>query len=87
MSVGEAVVQWCFLSLGTVVGNCYCIAFRASCGPGAKRLPLYGAEQRNLVLVAGKGTSGQSTPTNSSAGEEGAEEAASGSLASFKPLS
>lgn len=54
------------------MGKCYSVALRTGWGPGDKELLIYGAEQRNLVLMAGEGTSVQSTPRHSSAGEEGA---------------
>lgn len=54
------------------MGKCYSLAFRPGWDPGTQELLFYGAEQRNLVLMAGEGTSVQSTPRHSSAGEGGA---------------
>lgn len=39
------------------MGKCCSVPFRIGWGPGDKELLIYGAEQRNLVLMAGEGTS------------------------------
>lgn len=54
------------------MGKCYSVAFRPGWDPGTKELFFCETEQRKLVFTAGEGTSVQSTPRRSSAGEEGA---------------